>query len=625
MESDFERCDNEVSEEFNKCALHLSSEEVKNQDVDLQIINSSDLFINYLLEKVRCLNGLENEKDFDALKLVTLDDLKFNKFHDKGDVVNIISNSVLYIENIEFSKLEENILEDFSYIIDAFKKVYFTNCSFNNEMMSNRYFKYYSNCTFNEILNVKADLIYVDKSEAEKNESKLNIFGDKYRYFKCIFEEDVIVKNDNNYNYICYNLFYDCSFKKDVFAEKVRVNSSFIYLSSFKELFNKERKSSEKEVREHIEKYSFKNISIVDCEFDDSFKLNCIENSELEEIKSEYNCQEIELSCFTIKDFLIKDTKFRKKLELKNAQVNSISFTNSNVDGIFDLFKSKFERARFYKSIFLDFSGLEEVEFGKEGTYTEDYQTKFIYTTFMSFSNFRRAKFYSGLDFERVNLKEQPNFLRVFINPINTNRETFRIIKNSFDDVGNRLEANRFFTKEMQAYKNELYNTIVKENNDIIDLKSKGKRNEVKLYKNSEDYKKYRRARWVFNTNELISEFGENYFRPFFILIFSVIVYTLITLWNKCYFKKHEYVTSWDWVNNASWAKWYFESHDYFMSWQWFDVISKFLNEFAVNVLPFRIFVKDRNGIEFISLFFYIWFAILIWQIIIAVKRHTQR
>lgn len=96
MESDFERCDNQVSENFNKCALQLSSEEVKNQDVDLHIINSSDLFIDYLLEKVRCLNGLENEKDFDVLKIVTLDDLKFNKFHDKDDVINIISNIIFY-------------------------------------------------------------------------------------------------------------------------------------------------------------------------------------------------------------------------------------------------------------------------------------------------------------------------------------------------------------------------------------------------------------------------------------------------------------------------------------------------------------------------------------------------
>lgn len=239
MESDFERCDNQVTENFNKCALHLSSKEVKNRDVDLHIINSSELFIDYLLEKVRCLNGLENEKDFDVLKLVTLDDLKFNKFHDKDDVINIISNSVLYIENIEFSKVEDNILENFSYIIDNFKKVFFTNCSFNSELISNRHFKYYSNCTFNEILNLKADFIYFDRSEVEKNESKLDMFEDKYRYFNCIFKKNVNINNDGDYNYICYNLFHDCTFNKDINIEKIKINSIFINISDMSEGLDK--------------------------------------------------------------------------------------------------------------------------------------------------------------------------------------------------------------------------------------------------------------------------------------------------------------------------------------------------------------------------------------------------
>lgn len=611
MESDLECCDNQVSENFNKCALQISSEEVKNQDVDLHIINSSDLFIDYLLEKVRCLNGLENEKDFDVLKLVTLDDLKFNKFHDKDDVINIISNSVLYIENIEFSKVEDNILENFSYIIDKFKKVYFTNCSFNSELISNRHFKYYSNCTFNEILNLKADFIYVDRSEVEKNEPKLDVFEDKYRYFNCIFEKNVNINNDGDYNYICYNLFHDCVFNKDINIEKIKINSIFINISDMFEGLDKKCSDDnyKKILLDYKKIYYFNNISILNCEFEGNFKLNFMNIDYEKEIVNKnigkYNKGYMNLldnikGIFSINILLIEGTKFNKKFELKNCIINDFNFEDSNVKGIFDVYKSSFIKARFYKSIFEEFAAFEQVVFGNG---KNENKTEFIYTTFKDFSNFRGTKFNSGLSFSKANLKQEPNFLNTKINTENTDRETFRIIKQSFDDVGNKLEANKFFAEEMKAYKKELNNLKFIKIQFLRKIKENNKDVKVKKYKKDKVYEESRRARWVFNVNNFISEFGENYVRPIFILIISVIVYTVITLWNK----------------------WYFESHDYFMSWKWFDAISSFFNEFAVNILPFRLFIKDRNGIEFISLFFYIWFAVLIWQIIVAVKRHTQR
>uniref|UniRef100_UPI001919EC04 hypothetical protein n=1 Tax=Psychrobacter frigidicola TaxID=45611 RepID=UPI001919EC04 len=325
---------------------------------------------------------------------------------------------------------------------------------------------------------------------------------------------------------------------------------------------------------------------------------------------------------FSIIILLIEGTKFNKKFELKNCIINDFIFEDSNVKGIFDVYKSSFVKARFYKSIFEEFAAFEQVVFGDGKS---ENKTEFIYTTFKDFSNFRDTKFKSGLSFSKANLKQEPNFLNTEINTKDTDRETFRIIKQSFDDVGNKLEANKFFTEEMKAYKKELNDIKVMEIEYIRKIKENNKDVKIKKYKKDKVYEESRRARWVFNVNNFISEFGENYLRPIFILIISVFVYTVITVWNKWYFKSHVYFASLDWVNNASWSKWYFESHDYFMSWKWFDAISSFFNEFAVNILPFRVFIKDRNGIEFISLFFYIWFAILIWQIIIAVKRHTQR
>ena len=53
--------------------------------------------------------------------------------------------------------------------------------------------------------------------------------------------------------------------------------------------------------------------------------------------------------------------------------------------------------------------------------------------------------------------------------------------------------------------------------------------------------------------------------------------------------------------------------------------IAKYLNDGAKSFLPFSRFIQERKGFEIISLIFYVLFAILTWQIIVAVKRHTQR
>lgn len=391
-----------------------------------------------------------------------------------------------------------------------------------------------------------------------------------------------MLSNDTN----C--LFSECEFKTKVKVSSTEISNIYennIFSGcSFGEILTVDNVVLKKEFTGFVDKSQINtfSIEILKCIFEDKCKLNSMK----------------------IINLKIDDTEFRSKLEIKETTVQVLIFNNSNVNKIFDSFKSKFVKARFSKSIFNEFAGFEEVQFGLLDKFDDNnFKTVFEHVTFMDFSSFRGSSFESGLNFSKTNLKDKPNFLNVKVNPSNTKRETFRIIKNSFDDVGNKLEANKFFAKEMMAYSIELDDIKSKEVEHIRKVKEDDEGGKVKRYKKAKGYKDSRRARWVFNANNFISEFGENYLRPIFILIVSVIVYTVITLCHK----------------------WYFDSHDYFMSWKWFDTISSFFNEFAINILPFRIFIKDRNGIEFISLFFYIWFAVLIWQIIVSVKRHTQR
>lgn len=257
---------------------------------------------------------------------------------------------------------------------------------------------------------------------------------------------------------------------------------------------------------------------------------------------------------------------------MKESVISYFELNNSNVSEVFDSFDSRFIRFLFYKSIFKDFSGFEKVHFGLEDNFNDLYTARFIYTTFMSFSNFRSTKFLSGLDFENSNLKEQPNFLKTEIGSKNTNRETFRIVKKSFDDVGNQLEANKFFVEEMKAYKKEL----------------------------DDDGDKWDRL--VYRANEEISDFGRSYIKPSVLLFLSLIIYTSLLSIHESFF----------------------EHYSYFLH-PLVDCLSVQANEVAKNLLPFSRFLEKKSGIEFVSLLFYIWFGILIWQIVVSVKRHTQR
>ena len=623
-----EKCSNSRFQMLEQCAFHCNGKDIikKGYDPTTYAKDFYRLFSEYIIEEVgKALpTTLSKEDREDSSEINNLDrDLDLYSQFTGGVPKTVIDKELsdrlrkihIEIKGLDFPSNDKikisyetiSVLTSIGKLTISDSIIYFKNFNIDTNI-------YYNNCEF-------------------KNNVLINPFpnissSETYRYIKCLFKQRVNVESINDLDTMYSNIFENCIFNNGFLVKDLIIKKQLIkfpdYLVAFDGLINKGRKRDfYKKIRKGIASYSLLKVVLEGCTIEEDLKLNGLSDGDIK-VLAERGVN-IESKDFILKNLIIKDTKFQSKIEIKNRVIKRLYFENSNIEKVFDAFESKFEKSYFYKSIFNDFSGFEKVVFGVEGKDTEEYQAKFIYTTFMSFSNFRSTIFLSGLDFENANLKEQPNFLKTKISPKNTNRETFRIIKNSFDDAGNNIEANKFFVEEMKAYKKELYDIKFKEAECIRKIKEVDKSEKFKRHKKTKDYKDFRRARWVFNANNFISEFGENYLRPTFILTISVIVYTVITLWNKHYFKKHPYFTSWDWLNNASWSQWYFDSHDYFMSWKWFDTTSSVFNEFAINILPFRVFIKDRNGIEFISLFFYIWFAVLIWQIIVSVKRHTQR
>lgn len=490
---------------------------------------------------------------FDTDDYILISKLENNDLDFNYNVLLLVEGIELNIDEINFPH-DYEISSNIKYIIKNMYAVSWNNCtiSFNVD-------EYIEASTFNECIFVEDFYLQIDV----KN-SNIRKYYESFIFFECTFEKNVTVgwKTIGRID-ICKGLFLDCVF----------INNLKLLNASFKFPFfsNSENYSSTEYDKLCVYPIRYiENVIIENCVFNSNFTMNGLD---LEKFIIEDSLLRLENS-LRIKNISIKDSEFSKKFELKNVNVDNLNFSNSNVDGIFDVYKSLFAKAKFYKSIFNDFSGFEDVQFGSEKEKgNKEFLTIFKYVTFMDFSSFRGAKFSSGLDFSKTNLKDTPNFLDVDVGFKNTTRETFRIIKSSFDDVGNNIEANKFFSYEMRAY--------------MIELSNK---------------KGFFLEKVVLYSNFIISDFGRNYIRPLLILLCLLFIYVKSYIFYKVWYKSSIYTLP--------------------------DILSDMseeLNAGAKGFLPFARFIEEKKGFEFISVLFYILFAILIWQIAVAIKRHTQR
>lgn len=439
------------------------------------------------------------------------------------------------------------------------------NCYFESEYFDINNNTYFKDCNFENNFAI---------NPFSKNNS-----GDRYRYINCTFNGDLsVIPSGNNKEMLC-NLFYECNFLSNLTIQNLEFRKNIFMFPDPVILFNNMSintnesiiNNSFKKIKTH---HRFKKIAISNCIFDIDFKLNGFDDDYFEEL-NKYKC-EYELDDMIIDELEIIDTKFESKLEIKNRSINNFSFKNSNVSGIFDVFESEFHKAYFFKSIFKDFAAFEKVKFSNG---LEVNKTVFEYTTFKDFSNFRNTKFPSGLDFSTANLKQEPNFLNTDINLNGTDRETLRIVKNSFEKNNNKIEANRFFTYEMREY-----------------------RNETRWIRNP-----FRRL--VLDANYVISGFGNNYIWPIIILFASVALYVHLLI------HQNEWV-----VKTLDLMSFIGDDRAVF----WFDTVTYYANEGSKVIIPFNKLLEAKQGFEFISLLFFIWFGVLIWQTVVAVKRNTQ-
>ena len=163
--------------------------------------------------------------------------------------------------------------------------------------------------------------------------------------------------------------------------------------------------------------------------------------------------------CIFNKSLILKNITFKEGSKVKIKECKKIvnaSFENTTFEDLADFYNSTFEtKTNFERTTFKNISVFSNVIFKDD--------IDFRFTTFEKLAQFKETIFEKKLNLEDTIIKDKINFLKTKtinnenLKPENiANRETARIIKDSFEQQNNIIEANKFYALEMKEREKEL-------------------------------------------------------------------------------------------------------------------------------------------------------------------------
>lgn len=443
------------------------------------------------------------------------------------DLVQSLKNKLIRIEGIHFPAPDAESNWTYQELFALTEKLHFVDCHFYGEQVFTESF--YTEHSIDAVF---------EKCFFYNNWKVVTIdfpSTDLPLFEECEFKGETIVKGyvpTSDYT----SIFRNCRLN-EVIIKNIDIDTCLFYFS--------------REIPAQL-----KRLKLINCTFNKKLTLDNIQNIEALEFTS---------------------TVFNKKFALIACSCEVVMIKNTNFNDLADFYMSKFGGFSLQKSIFKDFTGFEKCHFGIQAGV--DQNTTLNYVTFYSFINFREAKFNQILDLRNTNRKEQPNFLDAEFNSSalqGTDRETFRIIKHSFDAVGNKVEASKYFAHEMQAYRRELKN----------DKKESHCRERLLLWFNAK-----------------ISSHGQNYLYAI-VWFIAIIAFIGAVLAN----------------DNQQWIATHFVGR---RNWQWpLDVA----NSFALGFLPLHALLgKGKEHLAFVLFISTLLLSGVTWHLLVAIRRHSKR
>ncbi|MDN5079446.1 hypothetical protein O8C89_02810 [Aliarcobacter butzleri] len=402
-------------------------------------------------------------------------------------------------------------------------------------------------------------------------------FEDKYfdkEQTKCILH----CEKDGWNNFNNKNIFFN---KYRKFLENKKLNQGILKISDivFPDLY--------KEDFEKIYK-DCKQITFYKCIF------NQINFGDLE-INSSILFEE----CKFNKDVDFTTTEFKYLSFHRITKAEELNFQSIKVNGEFELedciFDSEinFEYAKFYENVVI-----LNTKFNNN--------VNLNYTTFEKLLSFKKSEFKYDLNLENTIFKSYVNFLGVEAKI--ANRETARIIKDSFEKQNNIIEANKFYALEMEKREKEL--DFKKDFFEWLVFKIHG------LSSNhSQDWTLA--LFWIINLTFFYSYLNiqPNDKILVFKIIFSCIAISVIACMT---IKIPEENKERCWLTTIPTTIVCYGFYGYLVETDWQ------LSEFSKNLNPFSI-MRGDEPITLGTLIFKIIIAYLIYQLIISIRQNTRR
>ena len=275
----------------------------------------------------------------------------------------------------------------------------------------------------------------------------------------------------------------------------------------------------------------------------------------------------------------ISESRFEGKVNLTACCIEDLQVTDTVFEKNFDLSASVIQRVNYTGVEFESFALYERATFGhKNPLLNHDQFAEFERVSFHKTANFRDVVFYIPVDLRNTVFLQTPTFLgSVFKSEAKrqTDRETFRIIKQSFVAVNNQIEADRIYALEMEAYRSELK----RNNGSFWDV-------------------------FLLNFNAYISNHGQNYIRAACWLLGCI---SLIAL-----------VLANDQPENQ-WVPTYIPMPDWWLS------MMQMLNGFALGFLPFSTLYEGREHLALFIMLATFGLSGITWQLLVALRRHSRK
>jgi hypothetical protein len=540
----------------DKCILHCSKNDYSKDFNSRLLPDFYNAFIEYVIEQLFKYKNLLGEKY--SKNEITIY-LKSNRF-DNDEHNEALKKSILIPSCIHFPTRDGRDAFDYIKILNLFGQIHFNYCEFYLSSLDLDNIEcFFQNCKFHDrwtlydygVLENEDNVIY---QTCEFNKTVSNYTPDK--------STELAIYRFSQFD-------YTCKFNKNLQFDRAIFKNR---------LFNTEQ-------NDFLDENSIKRLEFNKCIFEKEFKLNQ----------------------YTIDKFIIEDSEFKDIFEFQSNIINDIKIQNSKFEKVSIFTNSKFIELYISDSVFKENIDFKGSIFGIKNELAKS-PTTLKSVVIDKLVNFRDVKFYYGLDIPDTKINDLSSFLNADLAIEYTPRDTFRRLKHEFDSMGNIIEANKFYHKEMQKMEEDLKKDLHKSFSEWIvfkihDISSKHSQNWVlSLY-------------WIIVITFLYSHLKlfwcqgntEYYIIPF---VLNILVLTFVLL--ETAILKNLNIT--------------YKAFSVLIIYFIYAFITKdvTLESFSNNINPFSI-MTGHDTLNFGTLIYKIIIAYLLYQFIVSVRQNTRR